>query len=739
LTAPTPSLANSHVPAGTPVTLSAPAGQIYYTLDGSDPRGEDGAIRPSARLANGPILVNGFTRIVARAYSANHGASNQGYVPTGDDWSAPRLSVFYNDPPAAAGTLVIDEVHYHPAAPTLAEQQAGFQDQDDFEFIELVNAGTGNIVLTGAKLSRVATEFGNEGVDFDLSQSPVATLTPGQRIVVVENLPAFRYRYGADVLVAGVWNGSLDNNRELLTLTGYNGATLQQFRYNDSDGWPERADGVGSSLERVAAISGDDRPEGWRASVDFGGSPGRAPAAEIGVRINEVLAHTDPPITPSDSIELLNVTAHSIDISGWYLSDSADRLQKFVVPAGTVLGPGQYRVFDEDDFNPTPLTPQPHHFALNGAQGDDVWLVIPGAAGSVAQFVDEVHFPATANGEAMGRFPDGSGGLTPMRQRTLGAANSAPRVGPVVISELHYTPAAPRAAELALEPALTADDLEFLELHNPTSSALDLNEWRIRGGVDFDFFPGTQLPARGTLLVVSFDPTQPDNANRLAAFRRHHGINAAVLLVGGYSGQLADAGETVRLQRPDEPPVDDPSFIPRLLEDEVVYQVTPPWPNAIGNGQSLTRTASTDWGSRPESWLAAVHSPGTPPGHTGPAGDVNQDGQVDIVDVDLVCAAIADGAPMFDLNEDGLLDSADLDWLVVGVLGSTAGDANVDGHFNSSDLIQVFQRGHYEDQVAGTSRWSDGDWNCDGEFDSSDLVAAFQAGSYAAASRPRRG
>jgi hypothetical protein len=58
------------------------------------------------------------------------------------------------------------------------------------------------------------------------------------------------------------------------------------------------------------------------------------------------------------------------------------------------------------------------------------------------------------------------------------------------------------------------------------------------------------------------------------------------------------------------------------------------------------------------------------------------------------------------------------------------GDANIDGAFNSGDLVHVFQVGEYEDNIAGNSTWSDGDWTSDHEFDSSDLVAAFQAGQY---------
>jgi hypothetical protein len=56
------------------------------------------------------------------------------------------------------------------------------------------------------------------------------------------------------------------------------------------------------------------------------------------------------------------------------------------------------------------------------------------------------------------------------------------------------------------------------------------------------------------------------------------------------------------------------------------------------------------------------------------------------------------------------------------------GDANLDGEFNSSDLVEVFQRGKYElDIDAG---WAEGDWNGDRRFDSGDMVAAFQDGGY---------
>jgi hypothetical protein len=62
------------------------------------------------------------------------------------------------------------------------------------------------------------------------------------------------------------------------------------------------------------------------------------------------------------------------------------------------------------------------------------------------------------------------------------------------------------------------------------------------------------------------------------------------------------------------------------------------------------------------------------------------------------------------------------------------GDANHDGIFNSTDLIEVLAEGKYETGEPAT--WEQGDWNGDGIFDSGDLVLALQEGNYVADSTP---
>jgi hypothetical protein len=84
----------------------------------------------------------------------------------------------------------------------------------------------------------------------------------------------------------------------------------------------------------------------------------------------------------------------------------------------------------------------------------------------------------------------------------------------------------------------------------------------------------------------------------------------------------------------------------------------------------------------------------------------------------------------YDLDSSGTFDEGDRSFLIKNVYGSRYGDSTLDGIFDSSDLIHVFQRGEYEDTEQDNSGWADGDWNGDGDFDTSDLVSAFRDGGY---------
>ncbi len=155
------------VTSTTDLALSGP-GQLYYTLDGSDPRDLGGAIRPAAILYDGPFRLPADATVTVRALD-------------GDQWSALDRARFEVDKlPAEAGNFRISEIHYRPA------------DNEDAEFVEWVNLGDLPLSLSGVKVSG--------GIEFDFANSTIASLAPGERLVLVRDVAAFKATYPQAVI-----------------------------------------------------------------------------------------------------------------------------------------------------------------------------------------------------------------------------------------------------------------------------------------------------------------------------------------------------------------------------------------------------------------------------------------------------------------------------------------------------------------------------------------------------------
>jgi hypothetical protein len=108
-------------------------------------------------------------------------------------------------------------------------------------------------------------------------------------------------------------------------------------------------------------------------------------------------------------------------------------------------------------------------------------------------------------------------------------------------------------------------------------------------------------------------------------------------------------------------------------------------------------------------------------------GDFNQDGLLDAADINAYSASdITD--PIYDLNNDSQINEADISVWIKDLYHSWIGDADLNGEFNSSDLVSVLAAGTYEADV--DSVWTTGDFNGDGRTNSTDLVAALADGGY---------
>ncbi len=268
------------------------------------------------------------------------------------------------------------------------------------------------------------------------------------------------------------------------------------------------------------------------------------------------------------------------------------------------------------------------------------------------------------------------------------------------ISEIMYHPAGDERAE-------------FIELVNIANRPLSLAGVQLLGGVEYVFPEGELQPGQRVVVVA--------DAN---AVRQKYGDQ--VPIAGTYTNRLSNSSDEIQLVLP-EPLT---GIIQRVTYGDFWY------PSTDGSGPSLVlRELDQPVASllNAFAWRASVDagSPGSA-GELPMQGDFNRDRVVNSLDIDALQGMVRrhQHHPDFDLTSDGVVLQDDVDYLLTQILDTLSGDANLDGRFDSTDLVQIFVAGQYEDTVVGNSSWATGDWNGDGEFSSSDLVAAFQAGGY---------
>ncbi len=165
------------------------------------------------------------------------------------------------------------------------------------------------------------------------------------------------------------------------------------------------------------------------------------------------------------------------------------------------------------------------------------------------------------------------------------AATYFTAVPPLRITEIMYHPAKPPAGNTNDE-----DNFEYLEVKNISSSPLNVNRFRLRGGVDFDF-PNMVLAAGQAAVIVK---------NQAAFVSRYPG---GPLILGSYTNNLGNDGDHLKLEGGFREPILDFSY------DDQWYPITD------GPGFSLqivNENAPTDsWGLK-ESWRPSGVVNGTP-------------------------------------------------------------------------------------------------------------------------------
>jgi hypothetical protein len=125
--------------------------------------------------------------------------------------------------------------------------------------------------------------------------------------------------------------------------------------------------------------------------------------------INEFMASNTTTIQDAqegfdDWIKLLNVSDEVVDLSGMYLTDTANDLKKWSFPEGTTLAPGAYLIVwaDEDGGDEPGL----HANFKLAKDGEIISLTDSDDRGN--QLIDSITFEAQTTDVSFGRYPDGS-------------------------------------------------------------------------------------------------------------------------------------------------------------------------------------------------------------------------------------------------------------------------------------------------------------------------------------------
>jgi hypothetical protein len=303
------------------------------------------------------------------------------------DGSLPDIGAYYLDIDDQKN-IFINEINYNPP------------DGEEYEFIEIFNAGEETINLSGYRLS------GDIDYTFDSFD-----LLPGAYFVVAKNLSSYSGQ-GFDVKQ---WQqGSLSDGYGNLVLLGNSGNQIDRVDYNSRYWWPEEPDGSGPSLELHDIKLENMISTSWRASYEDGGTPGRDNKVTLAGKlfINEFLAgnsstNADENGEYDDWIEIFNTSENDINIGGLFVTDTLIDLTKnqivFNSPDKTTI-PANGKILLWADGQPEQGALH-CNFRLNRA-GEQIGLIQISETDTI--IIDSVTFGEQTQDVSYGRYPDGS-------------------------------------------------------------------------------------------------------------------------------------------------------------------------------------------------------------------------------------------------------------------------------------------------------------------------------------------
>jgi len=173
------------------------------------------------------------------------------FLSTRIAWITDNLGPYSECNNVSVPPLVITKIMYHPAT------SPDFPEEDDLEFIEILNNGDQAINLTGIYFSGTGFVF----------QFPVnATLGPHLSLFLASNASVFQAKYG--VAPFGQYTRHLSNKSENLVLADGFGNVIDNVLYYDTIPWPD-ADGNGNYLSLTDPGLDNNMAVNWLSSYEL--------------------------------------------------------------------------------------------------------------------------------------------------------------------------------------------------------------------------------------------------------------------------------------------------------------------------------------------------------------------------------------------------------------------------------------------------------------------------------------
>ena len=472
-----------------------------------------------------------------------------GLAVASDNTSQPTTAQFVDYENTPTNAVVVTQVNPHePPGPSsrnagiviseIMWKPAPRVDGNNVEFLELYNSCPFFQDISGYTVTCADMNY----------TFPANTLIPGGGFFVLAASPqGIASVYGLTSNVFGPYDGSL-KHAETLEVLDEQSNVLLTVPYADVYPWPVAAGGTGHSIVLANPTYGEGDPRAWDISDQAGGSPGRGdpftPSPLRSVVINEILPHSENPAVPQ-FIELYNHSSAGVDISGCILTDDP-ATNKFVIPAGTVMGPAGFVAFTQSQLG----------FTLNG-QGETLYFIKPDGS----RVLDAVQFGAQADGVSYGRWPDGANDFYAFTTNTPGTNNGPIVIGDIVINELMY------------DPISGNDDDQYIELYNKGTNTINLAGWQFTTGVTYTFPPNALIGPNGYVVVGK------NTANLFANYTNLNSGNT----YGNYSGKLSHKGELLALSQPESYYGTNTIYVE---EDQVTYGTGGRWGEWSGGGGS---------------------------------------------------------------------------------------------------------------------------------------------------------